>query len=259
MGAPDSDDRRLLGLVGEVFGILDIDEFRVGLLEALLRFVPAKFASLNDVGPDFVSAIVEPDLDRKWFELFAAYVEQNPLFQHWQRTRDGRPYRFSDVAGRAELEATDLYQKVYEPLGIHNQIAMSLPGKGDRVLAVAMSRGADDFTDSERELLSRARPYLIQAYSNAIAYSGPERDSPRGMADALGAVGLTGREADVVCLIATGRSNSAAADALAISERTVQKHLERAYRKLGVANRTEAADRAWELSRSPLRKRLLST
>jgi DNA-binding NarL/FixJ family response regulator len=57
-------------------------------------------------------------------------------------------------------------------------------------------------------------------------------------------LGLTPREAAVLALVADGRSNTDVAAALGISDRTVAKHLERAYRALGVESRTAAAARA---------------
>lgn len=44
--------------------------------------------------------------------------------------------------------------------------------------------------------------------------------------------------------VARGRANHAIATILGLSERTVEKHLERIYAKLNVWNRTEAAARA---------------
>ena len=60
----------------------------------------------------------------------------------------------------------------------------------------------------------------------------------------LGPLGLTRREADVLAWVAQGRSNYAIGVLLGISEPTVKKHLEHIYTKLGVWNRTEAAERA---------------
>ena len=57
-------------------------------------------------------------------------------------------------------------------------------------------------------------------------------------------MGLTRREAEVLELVALGRSNAQIADAMVISTGTVRKHLERIYAKLGVHSRTEAAARA---------------
>ena len=243
-------DSVLLDLIGEVVGLLDLDELRHGLLVALLRAVPAKWASLNDVGPHGVVALVKPHLDEEWFARFAELVHENPIYQRFVSTADGRAYRFSDVTTREELTATRLYREVYAPLGIHHQIAFTLPAESERVLALVLHREDRDFSDPERDLLNRARPFLIQAYRNAIAYSDSRRGSSKALEPALVAHGLTTREADVVGLVALGGSNRDVAARLGVSDRTVQKHLERAFRKLGVSTRSAAAARAWQLAQA---------
>jgi DNA-binding NarL/FixJ family response regulator len=55
---------------------------------------------------------------------------------------------------------------------------------------------------------------------------------------------LTRREVQVLQLLAEGRSNAEIARALWITPQTVKFHLSNIYRKLGVANRTEASRRA---------------
>jgi DNA-binding CsgD family transcriptional regulator len=243
-------DAILLRLVGEVVGLLDMDELRHGLLEALSRAVPSKWTSLNEVGPDGVVALVRPDLDERWFARFGELVDENPLYQHWLRTRDGRAYRFSDVTTREELEGTRLYREVYAPLGINHQIALTLPAEPDRVLALVLHREDRDFSDAERDFLNRARPFLIQAYRNAIAYSDVGRGSSEALGAALVAHGLTVREADVLGLVALGGSNRDVATRLGLSDRTVQKHLQHAFRKLDVTTRSAASSRAWQLARA---------
>ncbi len=52
---------------------------------------------------------------------------------------------------------------------------------------------------------------------------------------------LTRRERDVLVLVADGKTNLQIADRLSLSPRTVQKHLEHVYDKLGVRTRTAAA------------------
>jgi len=52
---------------------------------------------------------------------------------------------------------------------------------------------------------------------------------------------LTGRERDVLTLIATGRSNKRIALELGISEKTVKTHVGHVLAKLGVSDRTQAA------------------
>lgn len=52
---------------------------------------------------------------------------------------------------------------------------------------------------------------------------------------------VTGREADVLLWIANGKTNREIGQILAMSPRTVNKHLEQIFKKLGVENRTSAA------------------
>ncbi|MEJ2855284.1 MULTISPECIES: helix-turn-helix transcriptional regulator [unclassified Saccharothrix] len=56
---------------------------------------------------------------------------------------------------------------------------------------------------------------------------------------------LTARESDVLWLVRGGRTSAQAAQVLRISVRTVEKHLENVYRKLGVTSKAEAAERAF--------------
>jgi DNA-binding NarL/FixJ family response regulator len=55
-------------------------------------------------------------------------------------------------------------------------------------------------------------------------------------------LGLTEREAEVLDLLAEERTNRQIGDVLFISEKTVSVHVTNMLRKLGVQNRTEAAD-----------------
>jgi DNA-binding CsgD family transcriptional regulator len=56
--------------------------------------------------------------------------------------------------------------------------------------------------------------------------------------------GLTGRELEIVRLVAARRSNKEIGKALGISARTASTHLSNIFAKLGVASRGELADAA---------------
>lgn len=68
------------------------------------------------------------------------------------------------------------------------------------------------------------------------------------------AAGLTDRELAILTSLASGMSNAAIAKQLWVAPQTVKFHLTNIYRKLGVANRTEAARYAYQqgLVESPL-------
>jgi len=63
--------------------------------------------------------------------------------------------------------------------------------------------------------------------------------------------GLTDRETAILRCIAAGRSNRSIATDLWVTEQTVKFHLTNIYRKLGAANRTEAARHAYRLGLVP--------
>jgi DNA-binding CsgD family transcriptional regulator len=58
------------------------------------------------------------------------------------------------------------------------------------------------------------------------------------------ALALTTREAEVLLWISRGKANREIGEILSISPRTVNKHLEQVFVKLGVENRAAAAARA---------------
>jgi LuxR family maltose regulon positive regulatory protein len=70
--------------------------------------------------------------------------------------------------------------------------------------------------------------------------------APPGLAEPL-----TGRELEVLRLLAVGRSNQRIAHDLVVTLDTVKKHVTHVLGKLGAANRTEAADRARQLGLIP--------
>ena len=73
-------------------------------------------------------------------------------------------------------------------------------------------------------------------------------------ATAAKAAGLTARELAILTALAQGKSNAAIAKELWVAPQTVKFHLTNIYRKLNVANRTEAARYAYQqgLVESPL-------
>ncbi len=80
--------------------------------------------------------------------------------------------------------------------------------------------------------------------------AGPE--PPPGAAAAPGIVEpLTGRELEVLGMLAAGRPNQSIARELVVSVNTVKKHVSHVLGKLGATNRTEAVARARELDLIP--------
>jgi DNA-binding CsgD family transcriptional regulator len=246
-------DDRLLDLIGDTGSLVEIDDFRPMLLDALGAAVPSDWVAINELGhgPEMIMEIIEPPIPAQALAVFVRYAEQNPLLEHHLRTRDGRAWRISDLVGRDEFRGRKVYTEFYGPLGLEFQMAFMLPAGPERVLAVILSRRHEDFADDERDLVERARPFLIQCYQNSLRYTealAKSRAAVRATRPRLGALrslGLTKRQAEVLQLLAMGGSDSDIAESLGIGHRTVHKHLQLCYRALGVDRRSRAAAIAW--------------
>ena len=68
---------------------------------------------------------------------------------------------------------------------------------------------------------------------------------------AIGSLGLTARECEILDLLASGQSNKEMARALSISPNTVKTHVARVYEKLEVQKRVQAIEKARFLSLIP--------
>jgi DNA-binding NarL/FixJ family response regulator len=84
---------------------------------------------------------------------------------------------------------------------------------------------------------------LVEAFTR-MSDTGPPGAPDAGPPPGLTA--LTGREAEVLKLVARGLSNAEAADRLFISEATVKTHLNRTMTKLGLTSRAQAVVVAYE-------------
>lgn len=343
----------MLEFVGDLAELEDPEDFRAALLPGLRELVPCELASYNEVDIEIewvVTALDPPEaMPPDGAEIFVRFGHQNPLLARYQRTRDGRPYKWSDLITRRELHRTELYSQLYGPMGVEYQIAFCLPTPPEVVIAFALNRGRRDFSESERRLLELVRAPLIRAYRTVERYgelvkrleaierglertglgvvtlerseagyepglvseeagralgldgTGDAQELPlrvrawleldqgaherpplvlegpgqvrsvirllparrEGEVDALlvepvgemvstrtlQAAGLTPREAQVVRLLALGHSNGLIATELGVSPRTVQKHLQRIYEKLGTTSRTQTVLTAWSIAR----------
>lgn len=112
----------------------------------------------------------------------------------------------------------------------------------DRDIRGALEAGADGYL-----LKDTRRADLVRAVRD-LALGRPVL-SPEALAALTGRsdrADLTGREAEVLRLVAEGRTNRAIATRLGIGEATVKTHLMHVYDKLGVPDRASAVRVGWE-------------
>jgi DNA-binding CsgD family transcriptional regulator/tetratricopeptide (TPR) repeat protein len=155
-----------------------------------------------------------------------------------ERTRqDGRP----DPAAWAA--AATAWERLGQPYRVayasFRQAEALLAGTGDRDTAAAALRRAAEVT-------GRLGARLLDAEVKALAQRARLHLAPPATATAdtptpAQQLGLTPREAEVLALVAVGRSNRQIAQALFISPKTASVHVSNILAKLGVATRVEAA------------------
>jgi DNA-binding CsgD family transcriptional regulator len=177
--------------------------------------------------------------------LFRQHVPEHPLLRHYQATGDLAARRISDVASDRQFRALGLYREFYRLARVDHQLIVSFPDPRGGVIAVALNRHRQDFSDQDRELIDLLRPHLGQAAGLAALLSQPVPSAPR---DARGRPLLTPRQTRILQLVAAGSSDRDMARALGLSVRTIHTHLQHIYRALGVRSRTEALARVRALS-----------
>jgi DNA-binding CsgD family transcriptional regulator len=314
------------------------------LVAGVLDVVPGVLASYNEFGRDATHvaaahpAIPTPGADG----VFIRFQHQHPVIAVHGPTGIHPARTISDYATARQVRRLDLYQALYRPLGIADQITSNAAGPGGITIGLAICRAGWGFTDRDRLLLDLLHPFLslgparaarlqriAQCHralagdpahaadslvvltrrrriawmtpparrmlvdwfgygggselpaelSSALAQRGePARASrparlTRGdrtlvvtplvtgpgdpepllaltqmitlSPERLAALGLTSREGEILRAAADGLAESAIAARLAVSQRTVNTHLEHIYRKLGATGRRQAVAAAF--------------
>ncbi len=118
-------------------------------------------------------------------------------------------------------------------------VILSAHTDSDHVEA-ALAGGASGYIgkDVDPSDLPSALARAFAGGSHRLVEAGGERDASR-------LTGLTEREIAILRAVARGLSNRAIANEFWVTEQTVKFHLHSIYRKLGVANRTEATRHAY--------------
>lgn len=128
---------------------------------------------------------------------------------------------------------------------VADQLADTAPARAipqrDRLEPLTLARGESFLTIRMVADTGRGQHLLIL-----------EEETMNSPPVALESLGLTEREAEVLAWVAQGKTNPEVGIILGMSSRTVQKHLEHVFEKLGVESRTAAILRAWHSGRYAL-------
>ena len=218
-------------------------------VEHLPRLVGSDLTTLVVCDLDQGHRTVVPSgmISRREVEVFDRYFYEHPLVRDHGRNPNAVTKRLDDLVAPAEFHRTALYNDYYRTIRIEHVMAVPIHVDGRFLVSFVFNRGGIAFTDRDRDLAEVMRPHLANLYRLGVAIEktrGLPADAPFDRA----AAPLTPREREVLDWVAAGKTNRDVAAILSASPRTVEKHLERIYEKLGVETRTAAVMRAIKLA-----------
>lgn len=148
------------------------DTFFRDALAAVVRVVRCAVASINEVDPvsGRFNYWMEPasfPLPERAAEIFAGLAPTHPMLRLYEDTGDGSAHRISDIWTTEEFHASRLYQDFYRLMDIEFQISFTFPAPRPTVLAMALSRTDEDFSERDKAMLDAVRPHLSQAWRTA--------------------------------------------------------------------------------------------
>jgi DNA-binding CsgD family transcriptional regulator len=237
-------DRQLRGALEFVHAAASADAsepFPQPVLDLLGRVVPGEFVGYSEwelsTRPRATASVDVPTVPTpaEVAEARAAYCSTYPL-SIVLRASETRPLAISDFLTLSQLHRLDYYDQVLRPFRIEHQLRLwlSAPRAKTRLFQFSRRGGQGDFGEPDRSLLEFLRPFLV-----AVRERFEFRTASRPSASTV----LTERETEILHWIARGKTNQEVALLLFVSPHTIRKHLENAYRKLGVHTRTAAVAR----------------
>ena len=246
-----SDWRAALEFVNEVAGALtDDDGFVRAAGPGLKRLVASELTTLSLChlvsGRRTVQGEAAGSIGPAERECFDQHFREHPLVQVHGEHAHPHVHRISDSLPLAAFQRTPLYADYYRRIGIDHVLAVPVYQSNGWLVSWVLNRRGRDFSDREAALLDQVRAPLARLFErsgwSARAAAPGEREPRAPVLSALAP--LTPREREVLQWVAAGKTDRDIAAIVGASVRTVHKHLQHIYAKLGVETRTAAVMRA---------------
>lgn len=170
---------------------------------------------------------------------------EHPILCYFLATDDWSVIQITDVPARVVSAAVTgaWIERGRHWGGVQHQLALPLPRTQHRRRAFVVGR-PDPFTDAEMNLARQLRRLIAGLDRHRRTFSRWAHSAGPAGRDAARDVKLTPRELAVLTLLAEGHTATSIGRRLMITDRTVHKHLQHSYTKLGVTDRLGAVLRA---------------
>lgn len=231
-----------LHAIGE--GCVCPDDFACRGVECLPALVPSEITTLSvcnlDTGRRAVVADRPGAIGPNELAEFDRHFHEHPLLRDHARNPCAVTKRIGDLVPATCFRESGLYNDYYRRIGIDHVMAVPIHVDQRLLVSFVFNRCGRGFDDAERDALDLIRPHL-GAFYRLCASLGRSGWAPAQEWQ------LTPREQDVLRWLSAGKTDRDIGAILQISPRTVHKHLQRIYEKLGVETRTAAVARAHAL------------
>ena len=220
----------------------DSGDFARRGVQCLPRLVSSELTTLSvcnlDSGHRRVVCDQPGAISRRELEAFDRYFHDHPLVCEHGRNPRAVTRLIEVLLSGSAFKRTPLFNDYYRLIRIDHVMAVPIHVDRHVLVSFVVNRSKRGFSDRDRERVEVIRPHLGHLYR--LSARTVLNDESRAEIETP----LTARERDVLDWLAAGKTHKDIAAILTISPRTVQKHLQRIYEKLGVETRTAAVMRA---------------
>jgi DNA-binding CsgD family transcriptional regulator len=180
------------------------------------------------------------EADAALADSLGRYGDQHPAVASYLQPGDDRyPRRVSDVTSQRAWSTSAAYREVFGQDGTQFQLSLVVSLARGVGRGWVLTRSSTDFADRNVETAAQLLPLLVGLHNVAQhKFAAPTQAPPSP---------LTGREVQVLQLLATGRTALAIGRTMGISEATVRKHIQHIFNKMNCDNRLTAVMRARDL------------
>ncbi len=178
---------------------------------------------------------------------FGQHMGGYPCFSFEPWLNGGRPFLRSDFLSDEEFYASPIYLEGFAKAGISDHAAMLVHADAASVFFIGMELLGGVFGPAQRDAMTLLQPHVINAFH--LASEQTRLETALGNPEVFRPAGLSARQAEVLSLLAAGKSNAEVAELLQLRTSTVKAYVSALFDKLGVDNRHAAILRAQQLTR----------
>jgi DNA-binding CsgD family transcriptional regulator len=249
---PEPVSPRIWSLAAELFAPgLDVVSFRnrtAILLREAIGCEVVTFATL-DCRTRHLEVIFDPMISdlREALPGFGRYMADYPCFSFDPTVNNGRPFLRADFLPDAEFYASPIYREGFAKAGISDHAAILVSATEKEIFFIGLEMLGGTFRPEHRDLMALLQPHIVNAHD--LTQTRDHLGKVLSDSSVFRRAGLSVRQAEMLCLLAAGKSNPEIATILNLQTSTVKSYIHTLFNKLGVDNRHAAILRALELAR----------